>query len=79
MGQPRVSSQTSVSTCANPSCEAEFKRLGKGKLFILPDNPSANVNRLRQKAIWLCDSCAREFEVVHDPSRRAYMLARRSI
>lgn len=71
-------SQATVSTCANPKCEAEFKRLGEGKLFIQPDNPSANANRLRQKAIWLCNACAREFELKFDHSRRAYKLVRRA-
>lgn len=43
MRQPEVS----VSHCANPRCEAEFKRLTEGKLFIQP--PAANANRPRQK------------------------------
>ena len=71
-------SQTTVSNCANPKCEAEFKRLGEGKLFIQPDNPSANANHLRQKAIWLCDACARVFEVQFDRSRKDYKLVRRA-
>ena len=71
MSQPRVSH------CANPKCGAEFKRLGEGKLFIKPDNPKANATALRQKVIWLCSVCAREFEIDFDHSHQSYRLVRR--
>ena len=70
-------SQPKVSHCANPRCGAEFKRLGQGRLFIKPEDPKANANASRQKVIWLCDSCAREFEVAFDQSRQSYRLVRR--
>lgn len=65
-----------VSRCANSKCGAEFRRLGEGKLFVGPANPKANATRLRQKAVWLCDSCALKFRVQFDESRESYKLVR---
>lgn len=65
-------SQPKVSHCANPKCDAEFKRLGEGKLFVRAINPKANANRSGQKAIWLCDTCAQNFEVKFDRTHQAY-------
>jgi len=67
-----------VSHCANPKCTAEFKRLGEGRLFIQRINPKSNANRLQQKAIWLCNRCARHFEVAFDDSRQSYHLVQHS-
>jgi hypothetical protein len=58
-----------VSHCANPKCNAEFKRMGQGRLVICPSDPEVTVNHLRQKVIWLCDACAREFEAQFEPNQ----------
>lgn len=63
---------TKVSHCANPKCGAEFKRLGEGKLFVRPVNPTAN--GLHQKAIWLCDSCAQKYDMAFDKSHHSFKL-----
>jgi hypothetical protein len=63
-----------LSHCANPTCDAEFRRLSQGKLFIWPAYPKSAANRLQQKVIWLCDACAREYEVHFDISRKSYRL-----
>ena len=50
-----------VSTCANPNCKAQFKRLGEGEVRVFPINHpqlwglSADA---RQKAVWLCHQCS---------------------
>ena len=58
-----------VSHCANPKCDAEFKKMGEGTLVVCPSDPEVTVNHLRQKAIWLCDTCAQEFELQFEPNR----------
>ena len=58
-----------VAHCANPKCDAEFKRMGQGTLFVCPSDPKVTVNHLRKKAIWLCDACVDEFAVQFEPSR----------
>ena len=58
-----------VSHCANPKCDAEFKKMGEGTLVVCPSDPEVTVNHLRQKAIWLCDACAHEFELEFEPNR----------
>jgi len=61
-----------VSHCANPKCDAEFKRLGEGTLFICPSDPEITVNHLRQKVIWLCDACVHDFEEQFEPVRHTF-------
>jgi hypothetical protein len=69
---------SSVSHCANPDCHAEFKRMGQGTLFVCPSDPEVTVNHLRQRVVWLCDACAREFEMPQIAARqRAYSEAER--
>jgi hypothetical protein len=63
-----------LSHCANPTCNAEFRRLSQGRLFIWPANPKATVHCLRQKVIWLCGACAHKYEVQFDISCRSYKL-----
>jgi hypothetical protein len=64
-----VTINPAVAHCANPKCDAEFKRMGQGTLFVCPSDPKVTVNHLRQKAIWLCDACVDEFEVQFEPNR----------
>ena len=67
-----ISIPSTVSHCANPKCNAEFKRMGQGTLFVCPSDPEVTVNHLRQKVIWLCDACAREFQKQFEATRRAH-------
>ncbi len=55
--------------CANPDCEAEFKRLGKGEIYSLPvAEPQAwgLPAHVRQKVVWLCSDCAETKQVKFD-------------
>jgi hypothetical protein len=63
-----------VSKCANPQCEHEFKRMNEGKLYV-SSCPKNNGSAL--KALWLCPACAREFELDLDPQRYEYLMIRR--
>ena len=55
--------------CANPECEAEFKRLGTGRIYTMPvSNPQAwgLPPHVRQKVVWLCAKCAAGNQVKFD-------------
>ena len=70
-----------VDTCANPNCEAKFKRLGEGKIWVFDiDKPKlwglpANT---KQKSVWLCGQCSSLFSVRADHNRHTIMLARKA-
>ena len=66
---------TNVSTCANPQCGEEFKRLGEGKLFVRRAEKSDN--GLTQKALWLCPGCAKQFDLRFDRHEQEYKMVRR--
>ena len=61
-----------VSTCANPKCSAEFKRLGDGKLFTEP--PNVHVKERPRQMIWLCNSCCRNFKLRFDRETYDFVL-----
>ncbi len=75
-----VASAPSLDTCANPTCPTKFKKLGEGVLFAksvddalawgLPQGKT-------QKVVWLCAECAKNFDLVFDPSRKQVLLRRR--
>jgi hypothetical protein len=65
----------SVAKCANPQCSAKFHRLGEGKLFVRPVKNARN--RPIQKAAWLCDACAIEFELRFDRRNEVFSLVNR--
>jgi len=65
----------SVSTCANPSCDAKFKRLGDGKLFVRPAHKDAD-SVVSQKVLWLCAKCSQEFEMKYDRRKHSFQLVR---
>ena len=52
-----------IATCANPTCNREFRELSKGRLFLLPPNRSASsdsmgeVLKLIDYCYWLCPEC----------------------
>jgi hypothetical protein len=58
-----------ISKCANPQCEHEFKRMNEGKLYVCP---CGKTNGSALKALWLCPVCATEFELDFDPQRYEY-------
>jgi hypothetical protein len=64
-----------ISTCANPQCGAEFKRLGEGKLFVR--RAEKGDKESTQKALWLCASCAGHFDLRYDRQKREYVLITR--
>ena len=58
-----------LNKCANPSCTAEFKRLGTGKIFTQAVNQPQNWGlpaHVKQKVVWLCSKCAQTNNVVFD-------------
>jgi len=61
-----------VSTCANPKCSSEFKRLGDGKLFTEPGN-LAEKRRVRQ-IVWLCKQCCLHFTLRYDRKEHGFVL-----
>jgi hypothetical protein len=61
-----------VSTCANPKCSAEFKRLGDGKLFTEPAN--LHVNGRPQQIVWLCSSCLRTHDLSYDRQKQEFVV-----
>jgi hypothetical protein len=59
-GTPRISD------CANPECNSKFKRLGEGDLVVFPvDDPLTwgVPEHTKQKAVWLCHTCASQMYV----------------
>jgi hypothetical protein len=64
-----------ISTCANPDCGHEFKRLGEGKLFVRP--AEKNDQGLTQKALWLCTDCLEIFDLRYDRRQQRYVMVRR--
>ncbi len=62
----------SVAKCANPRCEAEFRRLGTGKLFV------KTLKGSKQKAAWLCNKCQDDgFELWYDRKAETFQLHRK--
>jgi len=60
--------------CANPSCNAPFRSLREGKLFLaetFPAGSNATPERRklrRREHFWLCDTCAVHYTLHFDPS-----------
>jgi hypothetical protein len=69
-----------VEMCANPGCQAEFKRLGLGKLYTLPVTRSQAWGlpaHIKQKVAWLCSRCALTHEVEFDKQHCQVLVVRR--
>jgi hypothetical protein len=64
----------SVSTCANPTCDAKFKRLGDGKLFVRPAQKESDSGT--QKVLWLCSRCSQEWDLKYDRRKQTFQLVR---
>ncbi len=62
-----------VSTCANPKCSAEFKRLGEGKLFTEP--PNVHVKGRPRQIVWLCSSCSRDHKLRYDREKHEFVFS----
>jgi hypothetical protein len=66
--------------CANPECNAEFKRLGTGRIYTLPvSNPQAwgLPPHVRQMVVWLCAKCAAGNDVEFDKQHCQVLLVSR--
>lgn len=66
--------------CANNGCEAQYRRYGEGELFVfVVDDPEAwgLAANVKQKVVWLCDSCCRECYVRLDRRRYTAQVVRR--
>jgi hypothetical protein len=59
-----------ISRCANPECNAEFKNILEGELFViqLPNHVPSYY--------WLCPRCASIRRVVHEPTLGVQVVAR---
>ena len=72
--------RVSAHKCANPECQAEFKRLGTGKIYTLAvsDPKSWGLpTHIKQKVAWLCPRCALIYEVQFDEQHCQGLLVRR--
>ncbi len=63
-----------VAHCANPSCNRDFRELGKGRLFLLPPVPEfrdslSSVLNLIDHCYWLCPECARTHTIFLENSK----------
>ena len=66
--------------CANPDCDAEFKRLGVGRIYTLPVNrPQAwgLPPHVKQKVVWLCSKCATTKHIEFDQQRCKVLIVSR--
>jgi len=69
-----------ISSCANPKCGSEFKRLGGGNLTVyLVDDPVAwgLPEHIKQRALWLCDTCASQMYIRLDRLRHVVRFVRK--
>ena len=69
-----------ISSCANPKCGSEFKRLGEGRLAVyLVDDPVAwgLPEHSKQRALWLCDACASQMYIRLDRRRHVVRFVRK--
>jgi hypothetical protein len=53
-----------VSTCANPNCATEFRKLCDGRLFVIDPREPRNKDHATSDRLhwyWLCGLCAERF------------------
>jgi hypothetical protein len=75
--KPRV---PDVNTCANPSCENKFLRMGEGCLSVFPVTDPALWGlppNVKQKVVWICDQCSRSYYVRLDRRNHDVILVQR--
>lgn len=75
-----------LTKCANPACDAQFRYLHEGKLFILERVNDSASGRSREQSTadietnehyeyyWLCGTCSRSMVVVSDRWMQAQVL-----
>ena len=64
-----------VAKCLNSSCQAEFKRMGDGKLFV---EPVRNAQRDHaRRVVWLCSRCSRDHLLHYDDGGQQFVLTPR--
>ena len=71
---------SAVGKCANPGCDAEFKRLGTGQIYSFAvHKPLAwgLPSHVKQKVVWLCDKCALIKKVEFDQQHRQLRVTNR--
>jgi hypothetical protein len=72
--------RVSAHKCANPECQAEFKRLGTGRIYTLQVTKSQAwglPGHIKQKVAWLCPRCAPIYDVEFDQQHCQVSLVRR--
>jgi hypothetical protein len=72
-----VAQAPSLDTCANPTCPAKFKKLGEGVLFAKSVDDALAwglPHGKKQKVVWLCAECAKNFNLVFDRSKKQVLL-----
>lgn len=58
-----------IAKCANPVCDADFRYLHEGKLFLLEiSRNSRHEGTQRREYFWLCDQCSATMKVVINQS-----------
>jgi hypothetical protein len=75
-----------LTKCANPKCNAQFRYLHEGKLFIVDNGPArrhcaerrATNNQTNDQLgyYWLCSTCSRSMVVVSGQSVQARLPAK---
>jgi len=72
---PATMIESSIAKCANPDCDAKFRRLGVGKLYLQASHSPENRTGERvQKAAWVCERCALRFTVRYNDETRSFIL-----
>ena len=62
-----------VAQCANPACRCEFRKLSKGRLFLLPPTHDSSdwswsAGKLSDYCYWLCPECDATLTIVRRDS-----------
>ena len=69
-----------VAKCANSDCNAEFKRMGTGRIYTIHVNRPEDwglPKHAKQKVVWLCSKCDRQKKVVFDLEHAKVVLIER--
>ena len=68
-----------VSHCANPTCHRPFHSLKQGQLVVLPPlRKSAAPENHQLTVAWLCENCARSFNVFRGNDGRVQVARNRA-
>lgn len=79
----RVRRSVVVTKCANPSCNASFRYLREGRLFLLEPPPFGPAGEAefqegphRSEYFWLCERCAHTMTITSDRIGHAVLASR---